>query len=81
MFERNNNIRRFSFETPFTKTGKSHGSLVEQLKRKTILTSTKIFCHLFYNYAACVPFEKIYTNVSYYVIVLSRPCTNLSEKF
>jgi hypothetical protein len=41
VFERNNNIRRFSFETPFTKTGKSHGSLVEQLKRKTILTSTK----------------------------------------
>lgn len=39
MFERNNNIRRFAFETPFTKTGKSHGSLVEQLKRKTILTS------------------------------------------
>lgn len=39
VFERNNNIRRFSFETPFTKAGKIHGSLIEQLKRKTILTS------------------------------------------
>ncbi|CAB4023626.1 dedicator of cytokinesis 9-like, partial [Paramuricea clavata] len=43
VFERNNNIRRFSFETPFTKTGKSHGSLVEQLKRKTILTTSHCF--------------------------------------
>ena len=38
-FERNNNIRRFMFETPFTKNGKAHGAVEEQYKRKTILTS------------------------------------------
>lgn len=46
VFERNNNIRRFSFETPFTKAGKIHGSLIEQLKRKTILTSELLSCHV-----------------------------------
>ena len=39
LFERNNNIRRFIYETPFTVSGKAHGSLTEQCKRKTILTS------------------------------------------
>ena len=38
-FERENNIRRFVFETPFTLSGKAHGSLSEQHKRKSILTS------------------------------------------
>ena len=38
-FERENNIRRFVFETPFTLSGKAHGVLSEQHKRKTILTS------------------------------------------
>ena len=43
VFERENNIRRFVFETPFTLTGKAHGSLSEQHKRKTILTSKIYF--------------------------------------
>ena len=38
-FEREHNIRRFVFETPFTLSGKAHGALVGQHKRKTILTS------------------------------------------
>ena len=38
-FERNNNIKRFVFETPFTRTGKAHGEVHEQWKRKTIVTS------------------------------------------
>lgn len=38
-FEQENNIRRFVFETPFTLSGKAHGALSEQHKRKTILTS------------------------------------------
>ncbi|XP_068734853.1 dedicator of cytokinesis protein 9-like [Montipora capricornis] len=41
LFERNNNIRRFIYETPFTCGGKAHGSLTEQCKRKTILTTTQ----------------------------------------
>ena len=38
-FERNNNINRFVYETPFTRTGKAHGEVHEQWKRKTILKS------------------------------------------
>lgn len=44
LFERNNNIRRFIYETPFTVSGKAHGSLTEQCKRKTILTSKLMGC-------------------------------------
>ncbi|XP_066933536.1 dedicator of cytokinesis protein 11-like isoform X1 [Clytia hemisphaerica] len=42
-FERENNIRRFVFETPFTLSGKARGSLSEQHKRKTILTTSHSF--------------------------------------
>ena len=38
-FERNNNLRRFMYETPFTKNGKPRGEVDEQFKRRTILTS------------------------------------------
>ncbi len=38
-FERHHNISRFVFETPFTLSGKKHGDVEEQCKRKTILTS------------------------------------------
>ena len=42
-YERNNNIRRFVFETPFTEGGKARGSVEEQCKLKTILTSKMKF--------------------------------------
>lgn len=42
-FERNFNINRFIFSTPFTKAGKAHGELHEQYKRKTILTTASHF--------------------------------------
>ena len=45
-FERENNVRRFVFETPFTLSGKAHGALAEQHKRKTILTSNDYFIFL-----------------------------------
>lgn len=38
-FERNHNISRFVFETPYALSGKKHGSVEEQCKRRTILTS------------------------------------------
>lgn len=38
-FERHHNINRFVFETPFTLSGKKHGDVEEQCKRRTILTS------------------------------------------
>jgi hypothetical protein len=38
-FERNNNIRRFMFETPFTKDGKARGEIENQWRRRTIITS------------------------------------------
>lgn len=42
-FERNFNLNRFIFSTPFTKAGKAHGELHEQYKRKTILTTASHF--------------------------------------
>eukprot|EP00058_Branchiostoma_floridae_P007840 XP_002593328.1 hypothetical protein BRAFLDRAFT_119584 [Branchiostoma floridae] len=42
-FEKNNSIRRFVFETPFTQSGKAHGALDEQHKRRTILTTSHSF--------------------------------------
>ncbi|XP_044752960.1 dedicator of cytokinesis protein 7 [Coccinella septempunctata] len=42
-FDRNFNIKRFVYATPFTMTGKPHGELKEQYKRKTILTTAVHF--------------------------------------
>ncbi|XP_070537723.1 dedicator of cytokinesis protein 9-like isoform X3 [Ptychodera flava] len=42
-FEKNNNIRRFMFETPFTTSGKAHGNPDEQCKRRTVLTTSHAF--------------------------------------
>eukprot|EP00033_Pygsuia_biforma_P003084 GCRY01003391.1.p1 GENE.GCRY01003391.1~~GCRY01003391.1.p1 ORF type:complete len:1660 (+),score=148.71 GCRY01003391.1:130-5109(+) len=36
-FERNNNVKQFVFETPFTQEGKVHGTLSEQWIKQTIL--------------------------------------------
>lgn len=38
-FERSNNLRRFMYETPFTRNGKARGEIDEQYKRRTIVTS------------------------------------------
>ena len=40
-FERRNNIQRFMYETPFTKSGKAHGDTCNQWIRKTILTGVE----------------------------------------
>ncbi|KAM9327187.1 dedicator of cytokinesis protein 11 [Gastrophryne carolinensis] len=42
-FERNHNISRFVFETPYTLSGKKHGSVEEQCKKRTILTTSNSF--------------------------------------
>ncbi|CAG9858416.1 unnamed protein product [Phyllotreta striolata] len=42
-FDKNFNIKRFVYATPFTMTGKAHGELKEQYKRKTILTTAVHF--------------------------------------
>ncbi|XP_070541056.1 dedicator of cytokinesis protein 7-like isoform X2 [Ptychodera flava] len=42
-FEKNHNMRRFMYATPFTKDGRAHGELQEQFKRKTILTTANAF--------------------------------------
>uniref|UniRef100_A0A672MC74 Dedicator of cytokinesis 10 n=1 Tax=Sinocyclocheilus grahami TaxID=75366 RepID=A0A672MC74_SINGR len=42
-FERHHNINHFVFETPFTLSGKKHGDVEEQCKRKTILTTSSGF--------------------------------------
>ena len=49
-FERENNISKFVFETPFTQDGKTHGDVTTQCMKKTILTSECLcsfyICHL-----------------------------------
>ena len=42
-YERNNNIRRFLYEMPYTEGGKARGSVEEQCKLKTVLTSKACF--------------------------------------
>lgn len=40
-FEKCHNINRFVFETPYTLSGKKHGGVEEQCKRRTVLTSMR----------------------------------------
>ncbi|XP_020648249.3 dedicator of cytokinesis protein 10 isoform X1 [Pogona vitticeps] len=42
-FEMHHNINHFVFETPFTLSGKKHGGVEEQCKRRTILTTSHFF--------------------------------------
>ncbi|KAL5022031.1 hypothetical protein ScPMuIL_001186 [Solemya velum] len=42
-FEKNYNIKRFMYATPFTLDGRAHGELQDQYKRKTILTTSHTF--------------------------------------
>jgi len=45
-YERNHNISRFIFSTPFTPEGSAHGELQDQYKRKTILTTANHFPYI-----------------------------------
>ncbi|XP_028330885.1 dedicator of cytokinesis protein 11 isoform X2 [Gouania willdenowi] len=42
-FEKCHNINRFVFETPYTLSGKKHGGVEEQCKRRTVLITAKTF--------------------------------------
>uniref|UniRef100_A0A8B9LHQ9 Dedicator of cytokinesis 11 n=1 Tax=Astyanax mexicanus TaxID=7994 RepID=A0A8B9LHQ9_ASTMX len=42
-FEKCHNINRFVFETPYTLSGKKHGGIEEQCKRRTVLTTANTF--------------------------------------
>ncbi|XP_023595877.1 dedicator of cytokinesis protein 10 isoform X6 [Trichechus manatus latirostris] len=42
-FEMHHNTNRFVFETPFTLSGKKHGGVEEQCKRRTVLTTSHFF--------------------------------------
>ncbi|KAM5192638.1 dedicator of cytokinesis protein 8 [Mantella aurantiaca] len=45
-FEKNYNLRRFMYTTPFTLEGRPRGELNEQYKRKTILTTMHAFPYI-----------------------------------
>ncbi|KAG8543683.1 hypothetical protein GDO81_024032 [Engystomops pustulosus] len=45
-FEKNSNLRRFMYTTPFTLDGRPRGDLSEQYKRKTILTTMHAFPYI-----------------------------------
>ncbi|KAM4664608.1 dedicator of cytokinesis protein 11 [Discoglossus pictus] len=42
-FEKNHNVKRFVFETPYTLSGKKHGCVEEQCKKRSILTTCNSF--------------------------------------
>ncbi|KAM6949309.1 dedicator of cytokinesis protein 11 [Aplochiton taeniatus] len=42
-FEKCHNIHRFVFETPYTLTGKKHGGVEEQCKRRSVLATANTF--------------------------------------
>nr|XP_020471945.1 dedicator of cytokinesis protein 11-like isoform X3 [Monopterus albus]XP_020471947.1 dedicator of cytokinesis protein 11-like isoform X3 [Monopterus albus] len=42
-FEKCHNINRFVFETPYTLSGKKHGGVEEQCKKRTVLTTANTF--------------------------------------
>ncbi|XP_051893532.1 dedicator of cytokinesis protein 7-like isoform X2 [Pristis pectinata] len=45
-YERNSNLRRFIYSTPYTLNGRAHGELSQQYKRKTILTTLHAFPYI-----------------------------------
>lgn len=45
-FDKNYNLRRFVYCTPFTLDGRAHGDLHEQYKRKTLLTTSHAFPYI-----------------------------------
>lgn len=45
-FEKNFNLRRFMYTTPFTPDGRPRGDLSEQFKRNTILTTMHAFPYI-----------------------------------
>ncbi|CAF93419.1 unnamed protein product [Tetraodon nigroviridis] len=45
-FEKCHNISRFVFETPYTLSGKKHGGVEEQCKRRTVLTTANAFPYM-----------------------------------
>lgn len=45
-FDKNYNLRTFMYCTPFTLDGRAHGDLIEQYKRKTILTTSHAFPYI-----------------------------------
>ncbi|XP_028666762.2 dedicator of cytokinesis protein 7 isoform X7 [Erpetoichthys calabaricus] len=61
-FDKNYNLRRFMYCTPFTLDGRAHGDLHEQFKRKTILTTSHAF-----------PYIKTRINVIHKEEIISTP--------
>lgn len=45
-FHKNFNIKRFVYYTPFTVSGRAHGELHEQCKRRTVLTTSNHFPYI-----------------------------------
>ncbi|XP_058887402.1 dedicator of cytokinesis protein 7 isoform X4 [Acipenser ruthenus] len=61
-YDKNYNLRRFMYCTPFTLDGRAHGDLHEQYKRKTFLTTSHAF-----------PYIKTRINVMHKEEVISTP--------
>ncbi|XP_076814693.1 dedicator of cytokinesis protein 7-like isoform X2 [Clavelina lepadiformis] len=58
-FDRNYNIDKFVYATPFTKDGKSHGEMKEQFKRKTYLQVSHTFPYVKTRISVIKRWEKV----------------------
>ncbi len=80
LFEQNNNINKFIFETPFTKSGKAHGDTAEQYKKKTILTVQGCFPHIKKRFRVVEKQELILSPIETAVELISRKIVNLKTE-
>ncbi|XP_051052782.1 dedicator of cytokinesis protein 6 isoform X5 [Phodopus roborovskii] len=62
-FDRNYGLRAFLFCTPFTPDGRAHGELVEQHKRKTLLSTEHAFPYIKTRIRVCHREETVLTPV------------------
>ncbi|XP_035299414.1 dedicator of cytokinesis protein 6 isoform X3 [Cricetulus griseus] len=62
-FDRNYGLRAFLFCTPFTPDGRAHGGLVEQHKRKTLLSTEHAFPYIKTRIRVCHREETVLTPV------------------
>eukprot|EP00123_Amoebidium_parasiticum_P017601 comp23911_c1_seq1/m.42132 comp23911_c1_seq1/g.42132 ORF comp23911_c1_seq1/g.42132 comp23911_c1_seq1/m.42132 type:complete len:1683 (-) comp23911_c1_seq1:637-5685(-) len=76
-FEKNTNIKKFVFETPFTLDGKAHGGLEAQHKRKTIITTEHHFPYVKKRVLVVSHEEIVLTPIEVAIEEVSRKCREL----
>ena len=80
LFEQNNNIDRFIFETPFTKSGRVHGDMAEQYKKKIILQVEDVFPYIKKRLRVISKTESIVTPIQTAIELIERKTLSLKNE-